>query len=103
MSIVETTHGKVQGQLIQGLHAFLNIPFAAPPTGELRWSAPVDPQPWSGVRETTAWGKQSWQAALQDMGPLGFAFNSRPTDAHDEDCLNLNVWTPAPDTRKRPV
>jgi para-nitrobenzyl esterase len=103
VAIVETQYGKVEGQLIDGLQAFLDIPFAAPPTGELRWSAPVDPTPWSGVRSSSDWGRQAWQPVMEGMGPLGFAFNARAAASYNEDCLNLNVWSPGLDNRKRPV
>jgi para-nitrobenzyl esterase len=103
MTIVETQSGRVEGASSNGVLAFPGIPFAAPPVGELRWAAPVDPEPWSGVRRLEDFGAQSWQVVFEDMGPLGFAFNAREASKRDEDCLNLNVWTPGLDGRKRPV
>jgi para-nitrobenzyl esterase len=103
MTIVETQSGRVEGASSNGVLAFPGIPFAAPPVGELRWAAPVDPEPWSGVRRLEDFGAQSWQVVFEDMGPLGFAFNAREASKRDEDCLNLNVWTPGLDDRKRPV
>lgn len=102
MSIVETQYGRVESVRANGLHAFLAVPFAAPPVGELRWRAPVDPTPWTGVRRTADFSAQSWQPVLEGMGPLQFAFNSDRGERH-EDCLYLNVWTPGLDNRKRPV
>lgn len=87
MSIVETRSGKVEGDRINGLHAFLGIPFAAPPVGERRWQAPVDAQAWSGVRRFAEFAPQSWQPVMEGMGPLGFAFNARSAGNRDEDCL----------------
>lgn len=71
-------HGKVAGQT----YAFLGVPFAAPPTGTLRWQPPVAPTPWLGERPTTAFGPACPQVD-DDGHVLG-----------DEDCLYLNVWTP---------
>ncbi len=102
MSIVQTQYGRVESVRANGLHAFLAVPFAAPPVGELRWRAPVAPTPWTGVRQAADFSTQSWQPALEGMGPLQFAFNAEGGERH-EDCLYLNVWTPGLDNRKRPV
>ena len=48
--IVETSYGKIQGQVRSDLHVFRGIPFAAPPVGERRWLAPEPPESWAGVR-----------------------------------------------------
>ena len=57
MAIVETRYGKVEGAIIDGVHRFRAIPFAAPPVGERRWRAPEPPQPWAGVRAAGGdWG-----------------------------------------------
>ena len=62
------------------VHAFLGIPYAAPPTGDLRWRPPQKPAMWSGVRDATHYGSPCVQGR----------------DSHgSEDCLYLNVWTPA--------
>lgn len=103
MTVVETQYGKVEGVEINGVNAFLGIPFAAPPVGELRWQAPVDAEPWSGVRVPGDFAAQSWQPVMENMGPLGFAFNAREASNRNEDCLYLNVWSPGLDNRKRPV
>jgi len=103
MTIVETQYGRVEGTTTAGLHSFKGIPFAAPPVGERRWRAPEPPESWSGVRPATDWGKQAWQQATGDDGMLSFVFNSRNAAFRDEDCLQLNVWTPGVDDTKRPV
>ena len=101
--IVETHYGKVQGTSNDGIHAFRGIPFAAPPIGERRWHAPEPPESWSGVRDAKDWGKQAWQPAVENAGMLSFVFNIRNAAYRDEDCLQLNVFTPGVDTGKRPV
>jgi carboxylesterase type B len=82
--IVSTQSGKVQG-IAGTVRAFLGIPFAAPPVGALRWQPPQKAAPWSGVRDATKFGPDPMQAPGSVMrGPR-----------IDEDCLTLNVWTPA--------
>jgi para-nitrobenzyl esterase len=71
-----------------GIRVFKGIPYAAPPVGELRWKAPQPVHPWKGTRTTTEWGPRCVQSnRLGDLDPL----NKRM----DEDCLYLNIWTPA--------
>jgi len=71
-----------------GIRVFKGIPYAAPPVGELRWKAPQPVQPWNGIRSIAEWGPRCVQSSrLGDLDPL----NKRM----DEDCLYLNVWTPA--------
>jgi para-nitrobenzyl esterase len=71
-----------------GVRVFKGIPYAAPPIGALRWRAPAPVKPWDGVRKAEDWGPRGMQGdRLGDIDPL----NKRM----DEDCLYLNVWTPA--------
>jgi para-nitrobenzyl esterase len=71
-----------------GIRVFKGIPYAAPPVGELRWKAPQPVQRWNGIRSIAEWGPRCVQSSrLGDLDPL----NKRM----DEDCLYLNVWTPA--------
>lgn len=96
MTIVTTTHGQLEGVARDGHQAFLGIPFAAPPAGENRFRAPQPLAAWDGVRPAKEWGK----AARQTGHPIpGFAASG----PQDEDCLYLNVYTPAADGAKRPV
>jgi len=96
MPIVETTHGKVEGLARENHAAFLGIPFAADAGGENRWRAPQPPSAWSGTRAAKEWGT----ASRQGSHPIpGFAASG----PQDEDCLYLNVFTPATDGRRRPV
>ena len=66
-------------------YAWLGIPFAAPPVGDLRWRAPRPPDPWTDVREAVVRGSQCPQRRFLAGGGV----------AGDEDCLYLNVWSPA--------
>ena len=76
--------GDLQGEVI----AFKGIPFALPPTGELRWKPPQPAAKWSGVRNAATYGSDCMQIPFpSDAAPLGV----KPA----EDCLYLNVWRPA--------
>jgi len=94
---VKTETGVVEGKVQGSSRAFLGIPYAAPPVGELRWKAPSPPIAWQGVRDATKFGARCMQGRIfddmvfRDAGP-------------SEDCLMLNVWTPASvDKKKLPV
>jgi para-nitrobenzyl esterase len=88
--------GAITGRVEKGVAAFKGIPFAAPPTGALRWRAPQPVVPWKGVRAATAYGHDCMQLPFpSDAAPLG------TTPA--EDCLVLNVWRPAAKAAARPV
>ena len=82
--VVKTDAGSVSGLQQGNLRVFMGIPFAAPPTGELRWRPPAPVQPWDGVKETKVFSPACPQPTLAD-----------PTLNMSEDCLYLNVWTPA--------
>jgi para-nitrobenzyl esterase len=81
-SPVKVQEGLVQGTLEDGLTVYKGIPFAAPPVGELRWKAPQAPAKWEGVKQTTKFAP----AAMQ---------GGNPPSGKSEDCLYLNIWTPA--------
>lgn len=90
---VKTESGIVEGLATasQGVRAFRGIPFAAPPVGALRWKAPQPVEPWKGVRKATEFGPRCMQAPIySDM-----IFRDRADKPMSEDCLYLNVWTPA--------
>ena len=86
---VKTTSGLVEGTTAEGgLRTFKGIPFAAPPVGDLRWREPQPAPKWSGVRQAASFGAQCMQRRLfSDM-----VFRA---SGISEDCLYLNVWTPA--------
>jgi para-nitrobenzyl esterase len=82
--IVKTDAGTVSGIQQGDLRVFTGIPFAAPPTGELQWRPPAPVQPWDGVKETKVYSPACPQPTAAD-----------PALNMSEDCLYLNVWTPA--------
>jgi para-nitrobenzyl esterase len=83
---VKTEYGMVQGASEDGLTVYKGIPFAAPPVGDLRWKAPQPAAKWEGVKQTVSFGPACMQ------GGMG---GGRGGPAPSEDCLYLNVWTPA--------
>jgi carboxylesterase type B len=84
-----------------GIRAFKGIPFAAPPVGALRWTAPQPVAKWTGVRDASKYGNVCIQPPGQGRLNIANMEGSPPTS---EDCLYLNVWTGAASaTEKRPV
>jgi para-nitrobenzyl esterase len=83
--IVQTDAGYISGINQSGLRIYLGIPFAAPPTGNLRWRPPAPVQPWEGIKETIAYSANPPQPPSPGVPPAVMS----------EDCLYLNVWTPA--------
>ncbi|MEO7992323.1 MAG: carboxylesterase family protein [Chryseolinea sp.] len=85
-----TDHGVIEGlyDTKTGLQTYFGIPFAKPPVGNLRWKAPQPVDNWKGVLNTKAFGPRPVQAIV--FGDM----NSR-SNGLSEDCLYLNVWTPA--------
>jgi para-nitrobenzyl esterase len=93
---VAIEHGKLRGHDRGGHLAFLGIPYARPPVGELRFRAPQPLEAWSGVRDALAFGPCAPQDLLAAPG-----FKAEGPES--EDCLYLNVYTPAADGARRPV
>ena len=85
---VKTQAGVVEGIEADGIKKFLGVPFATPPVGDLRWKAPQPLQPWDGVRQTKDFANDPMQPDI--FGDMSFRGQSR-----SEDCLYLNIWTPA--------
>ncbi|MEL7737960.1 carboxylesterase/lipase family protein [Citromicrobium bathyomarinum] len=110
--VVQTEAGKVQGLEQGGIDAFLGVRYAAPPLGDLRFQPPAKPEAWEGVADATGYGAPCMQL-YSASGPTESEMTRRiqaifPTSTEakmdNEDCLFLNVWTPAAgDGKKRPV
>jgi len=91
---------KTRGGLVSGtpgktpsVTAFKGIPFAAPPVGNLRWAAPQPAAPWKGVLKAEKFSASCVQNIVQESKPWTYEFE--PHGETSEDCLYLNVWTPA--------
>ncbi|MBK9711791.1 MAG: carboxylesterase family protein [Kouleothrix sp.] len=95
-SRVTTASGIVEGIADQdaGIHSFRGIPFAAPPVGDLRWRPPQPAASWAGVRRAGQFGPRAMQ--LRIFGDMGFR-----SSGMSEDCLYLNIWTPAASDQER--
>lgn len=92
---VKISDGQLKGYSANGTTAFLGIPFAAPPVGDLRWKPPAPPAKWTGVRDAGSFGKACVQTNT---------FGVMAVRSTNEDCLYLNVFTPAKKSSKlRPV
>ncbi len=99
--IVETSKGKLEGVRKGDLCVFRGVPFAQPPVGDLRYRGPRPVDAWSGVLDATSVGPRAMQVPNELFETvLGRAPKQPPMD---EDCLNLNVWTPGLDGGRRPV
>ncbi|OJW73843.1 MAG: hypothetical protein BGO57_04330 [Sphingomonadales bacterium 63-6] len=94
---VTTKQGKIQGVAgnEDGITVFKGIPFAAPPVGDLRWEQPQPPAKWSGVRDGSQYGAPCIQNPAPNRFPKNGATDFNNAPEMSEDCLYLNVWTPA--------
>jgi para-nitrobenzyl esterase len=97
--VAETRYGKLEGIDAGGAIAFKGIPYAAPPVGARRWAPPERPAAWSGVRRAAAFSP----VAPQTQAPIRLLEAFFLEEPQSEDCLCLNVWTPAADGARRPV
>lgn len=87
-SPVKVEEGMVQGTVEDGLTVYKGIPFAAPPVGDLRWKAPQPAAKWEGVKQATKFAPAPMQGG-------------NPPSGKSEDCLYLNVWTPAKSAKEK--
>lgn len=97
LNVVKTEAGYVSGTVLgepgKEVHVFRGIPYAAPPLGALRWRPPQPAVPWEGIRECTVYGRQA---------PHGITTTREPVSQEiSEDCLYLNILTPAKNSGER--
>ncbi|MBI3786464.1 MAG: carboxylesterase/lipase family protein [Deltaproteobacteria bacterium] len=95
-AIARTQQGELRGREKEGALLFASIPYAAPPTGARRFRPPQPHDGWQGVRDATRFGPAAPQ-------PREEGLTASPEVRWDEDCLTLNVCTPAVDDKRRPV
>lgn len=98
-TVVRTEHGQVAGRRTEHGLAFLGVPYAAPPTGALRFRSPARPGRWRGVRDALRPGASALQTV---SAPVSWIYDPTSMLPMGEDCLVLNVWTPGVRGR-RPV
>ena len=99
--IVEVASGRLRGSTRPGSVVFKGVPYGAPPGGNARFLPPSAPQPWTGIRDAVDYGPrapQPFRAMIPEIGDM-----LTGTGPMGEDCLRLNVWTPAVGTARRPV
>lgn len=105
IAIADTAYGKVQGLILRGIYQFRGIPYGADTGGKNRFLPPQKPEPWDEVRPAVWWGNSAPQLMDNRYANVWSSFADHWNyDDVSEDCLRLNVWTPAlADGRKRPV
>lgn len=105
IAVAETEYGKVRGYILRNIYQFKGIPYGASTAGKNRFMPPQKPESWEGIRPVLNYGDMAPQAITYDRSPesaSGFVDNWNFFNS-SEDCLRLNVWTPALDRKKRPV
>lgn len=85
---VKVEGGLLQGKKENGLTVYKGIPFASPPVGDLRWKAPRPVEKWDGVKQATGYAPSPYQPG-------------NPPSGKSEDCLYLNIWTPAKSSKEK--
>lgn len=95
--VVNAPAGSARGEALDGVSVWRGLPYAQPPLGRLRWRPPADLRRWRGTRDATAFGP-----ACQQPQPRPGSIYYEALPAMSEDCLTLNVWTPA-NARNAPV
>ena len=101
-SIVTTTSGKLRGAIEERVHAFKGISYGASTEGAGRFQPPQRPEPWTGVRDAFEYGPAAPQIP-SNLIPESMAQQPSTDGSGNEDCLRLNLWTPALGSGRRPV
>ena len=104
IAIAQTEYGKVRGFILRGIHQFLGIPYGADTSGKNRFMPPQKPVPWNDIKPTIWWGNSAPQVMEKRYANAYSSFVDHWNyDDVSEDCLKLNIWTPALDKANRPV
>jgi para-nitrobenzyl esterase len=99
--VVETAAGRLRGRAREGVVIFKGIRYGASTAGVNRFQPPVKPQSWTGVVDAFEYGPRAWQPSRAMIPKIGDALTG--SGPMGEDCLRVNVWTPAVDRGRRPV
>ena len=94
--VIQIESGRLQGVAEHNMFAFKNIPYAAPPVGDLRWRPPQPALPWTGTRDASLFGDSCPQPFVKNLS-AGLSLPGK------EDCLKLNVFTPSKPGKNLPV
>jgi para-nitrobenzyl esterase len=105
IALKDTLYGKVRGYVLRGINLFLGIPYGADTSGANRFMPPQKPEPWTNVLPALWWGNSAPQNTDNKYANSYSAFADHWNyDDVSEDCLRINVWSPAlKDGKKRPV
>jgi para-nitrobenzyl esterase len=105
IAVVETTHGRVRGYILRGIHYYLGVPYGADTSGANRFMPPQKPKAWTDVYPAVWWGNTAPQVMENRYANKSVSWRDHWNyDDVSEDCLRLNVFTPAVnDGKKRPV
>ena len=104
IAIAETKYGKVKGFILRGITCYRGIPYGADTSGKNRFMAPQPPKPWTTTLPAVWWGNTAPQIMDNRYANSYASFVDHWNyDDVSEDCLRLNIWTPAIDAKKRPV
>ena len=99
--VVEIRSGRIRGVIQDGVRVFRGIPYGGDTSGANRFLPARAPQPWTGVRDATAFGPRAFQPFRPMIPEIGDALTG--SGPMSEDCLRLNVWTSSTGTGRRPV
>lgn len=104
IAIAETDSGKIRGYILNDIYTFLGVPYGADTSGKNRFMAPKKPEKWTDIKPTIWWGNTAPQIMDNRYANPNASFADHWNyDDLSEDCLKLNLWTPALDSKKRPV